>query len=74
MAYGLVPKPEILTNPEMLYVAIGILGATVMPHNVSVLLDPGNWGLHRLRCGLLDAVVLGTNCSRRRASTAVSLA
>lgn len=34
VAYGLVPKPEILTNPEMLYVAIGILGATVMPHNL----------------------------------------
>ena len=25
---------EILTNPEMLYVRIGILGATVMPHNL----------------------------------------
>lgn len=31
---GFVPKPEILKNPEMLYVAIGILGATVMPHNL----------------------------------------
>jgi len=31
---GFVPKPEILRNPEMLYVAIGILGATVMPHNL----------------------------------------
>lgn len=34
VAYGLVPKPELLTNPEMLFVAIGILGATVMPHNL----------------------------------------
>ena len=25
---------EILTDPEMLYIAIGILGATVMPHNL----------------------------------------
>ena len=30
----LVPSPQILTNPEMLYIAIGILGATVMPHNL----------------------------------------
>jgi manganese transport protein len=28
------PSPEILHNPEMLYIAIGILGATVMPHNL----------------------------------------
>lgn len=31
---GFVPRAEILRNPEMLYVAIGILGATVMPHNL----------------------------------------
>ena len=31
---GYVPKQEILQNPEMLYIAIGILGATVMPHNL----------------------------------------
>lgn len=31
---GLVPDTEILRNPEMLYIAIGILGATVMPHNL----------------------------------------
>ncbi len=31
---NLLPKPEIITNPEMLYIAIGILGATVMPHNL----------------------------------------
>jgi len=31
---GLVPKKEIVTNPSMLYIAIGILGATVMPHNL----------------------------------------
>lgn len=31
---NILPKPEIVTNPEMLYVAIGILGATVMPHNL----------------------------------------
>ena len=29
-----VPSKEILTNREMLYISIGILGATVMPHNL----------------------------------------
>jgi len=31
---GYVPTTEIVTNPAMLYIAIGILGATVMPHNL----------------------------------------
>ena len=31
---GFVPSAEIVTNPMMLYIAIGILGATVMPHNL----------------------------------------
>ena len=31
---GFLPRAEIVTNPEMLYIAIGILGATVMPHNL----------------------------------------
>ncbi len=30
----LIPSPQIVTNPAMLYIAIGILGATVMPHNL----------------------------------------
>jgi manganese transport protein len=34
MLGGLVPRAEIVTNPAMLYIAIGILGATVMPHNL----------------------------------------
>lgn len=34
MLGGFVPKTEIFTNPEMLYIAIGIIGATVMPHNL----------------------------------------
>lgn len=34
LAKGLVPQLEVVTNPAMLYVAIGILGATVMPHNL----------------------------------------
>ncbi|MBC6990955.1 Nramp family divalent metal transporter [Hymenobacter sp. BT491] len=34
IAKGLVPQPAVVTNPGMLYIAIGILGATVMPHNL----------------------------------------
>ncbi len=31
---GLIPSAQIVTDPIMLYIAIGILGATVMPHNL----------------------------------------
>ena len=31
---GFAPSAEILRNPQMLYLALGILGATVMPHNL----------------------------------------
>ncbi|MEA3025413.1 MAG: manganese transport protein, partial [Alphaproteobacteria bacterium] len=31
---GFAPTTKIVTNPEMLYLALGILGATVMPHNL----------------------------------------
>ncbi|HEY9425771.1 MAG TPA: Nramp family divalent metal transporter [Gemmatimonadaceae bacterium] len=31
---GFVPSPEIVHNPGMLYISLGILGATVMPHNL----------------------------------------
>lgn len=31
---GFIPSPQVVTDPEMLYIAIGILGATVMPHNL----------------------------------------
>jgi manganese transport protein len=31
---GFAPTVEIVRNPEMLYLAMGILGATVMPHNL----------------------------------------
>ncbi|HTZ49271.1 MAG TPA: Nramp family divalent metal transporter [Verrucomicrobiae bacterium] len=33
-ANGFLPRLEILRNKEMLYIAIGIIGATVMPHNL----------------------------------------
>lgn len=31
---GFIPSTEIVTNPAMLYIALGIIGATVMPHNL----------------------------------------
>ena len=33
-AAGLIPSSRIVTDPKALYLAIGILGATVMPHNL----------------------------------------
>ncbi|MEH2313021.1 MAG: Nramp family divalent metal transporter [Nostoc sp.] len=46
--FGYLPKGEILQNPEMLYIAIGILGATVMPHNLylhSSIVQTRDWQL-----------------------------
>src|SRR6476620_598554 len=34
IAKGFLPSTQIVTDPGMLYIAIGILGATVMPHNL----------------------------------------
>src|SRR3989454_636266 len=34
IAAGFVPGPSVLRDPGKLYIAIGILGATVMPHNL----------------------------------------
>ncbi len=34
VAVGFIPRAVILSDPSMLYIAIGILGATVMPHNL----------------------------------------
>src|ERR1700681_4551560 len=34
LAVGFIPQREILRDPDMLYIAISILGATVMPHNL----------------------------------------
>jgi manganese transport protein len=31
---GFIPTTQIVTNPDMLYLALGIIGATVMPHNL----------------------------------------
>ena len=34
MLMGFVPSPQLLTNPDMLYISIGIIWASVMPHNL----------------------------------------
>jgi manganese transport protein len=34
MLAGFIPRAQVVRNPDMLYIAIGILGATVMPHNL----------------------------------------
>ena len=44
---GFAPTVQVVTNPEMLYLALGILGATVMPHNLylhSAIVQTRAWG------------------------------
>lgn len=31
---GFIPSSQVILNPDMLYIAMGIIGATVMPHNL----------------------------------------
>ena len=65
-ALGFIPHTEILRNKEMLYIAIGILGATVMPHNLylhSSIVQTRNFGAsgrdrrEALRYAVLDSTV-----------------
>jgi manganese transport protein len=51
---GFAPTTEIVTNPDMLYLALGILGATVMPHNLY------------LHSGVVQTRRFGTSVSDRR--------
>src|SRR5882762_5471244 len=47
---GFAPTSDIFANREMLYLALGILGATVMPHNLylhSGLVQTRGYGRHR---------------------------
>lgn len=44
---GFAPTTDIVRNPDMLYLAMGILGATVMPHNLylhSAIVQTRAWG------------------------------
>jgi manganese transport protein len=58
---GFVPSGEILKNQEMLYVSIGILGATVMPHNLylhSSIVQTRKY--HRTEAGRREAIKFAT--------------
>ncbi len=47
VAAGLRPEPQVLRDPQQLYLAMGILGATVMPHNLylhSAIVQTRDWG------------------------------
>jgi manganese transport protein len=63
---GFAPRTAIVTNPSMLYIAIGILGATVMPHNLylhSAIIQTRKFDLTHegkrdaIRFGTLDSTV-----------------
>src|SRR5450432_2044562 len=61
MMMGFVPGPEILTNKDMLYVSIGIIGATVMPHNLylhSSIVQTRKF--ERMPAGKREAIKFGT--------------
>jgi manganese transport protein len=66
VARGLIPSTSIATNPQMLYLALGILGATVMPHNLflhSSIVRTRNIGptqedrRHAIRLSIADSTV-----------------
>ncbi|MBV8417623.1 MAG: Nramp family divalent metal transporter [Verrucomicrobia bacterium] len=61
MALGILPSSELLHNREMLYVAIGILGATVMPHNLYLHSSIAQTRQHELtHAGKREAILFGT--------------
>lgn len=51
---GFAPTVDVITNPDMLYLALGILGATVMPHNLY------------LHSGVVQTRRFGTSTEERR--------
>lgn len=58
---GLAPTPDIVSDPAMLLVAMGIIGATVMPHNLylhSALVQTR--GHDRSRTGIREAIRMST--------------
>jgi manganese transport protein len=58
---GFVPQSQVVTNPAMLFIAIGILGATVMPHNLylhSAIVQTRNY--ERTDAGKREAIKFAT--------------
>lgn len=53
---GFIPTTEIVKNPDMLYLAMGIIGATVMPHNLY------------LHSGIVQTRVFGDTLAEKRES------
>ncbi len=63
---GFIPDHAIVQNPEMLYIAVGILGATVMPHNLylhSSIVQTRDWEMtsekrwEAIKFGSLDSTI-----------------
>jgi manganese transport protein len=63
---GFIPQPEVIRNPSALYLAVGILGATVMPHNLylhSSIIQTRNWQnipekkREAIRFGTIDSTI-----------------
>ena len=57
---GFLPSGQLIANPEMLYLALGILGATVMPHNLY------------LHSGLVQTRGYGTSVQEKREAITLS--
>ncbi len=58
---GFVPSTQLFTSQEMLFIAVGILGATVMPHNLylhSAVVQTRAHGRHKK--GKQEAIKFGT--------------
>jgi manganese transport protein len=63
---GFIPQSEVVRNPTALYIAIGILGATVMPHNLylhSSIVQTRDWQetpekkREAIKFGIIDSTV-----------------
>ncbi len=63
---GFIPQRDIIASPQMLYLALGIIGATVMPHNLylhSAIIQTRNYGesdaekRNAIRMGTIDSTV-----------------
>ena len=54
VARGLAPTSAVLTDPDMLYIAAGIIGATVMPHNLF------------LHSGIVQTRAIGPSLAQKR--------
>jgi manganese transport protein len=66
VAGGLLPQPAVVTTPGMLFVAIGIIGATVMPHNLylhSALVRPDSDAAPARRREAIDGATIDIVCA-----------